>query len=410
MGIHYMFAQSQTLEALIAQVVFVAAMAMIAFIYVGYPALMFALSLILRRPVRRDDITPRVSVIIAAYNEERDIEAKLKNTLAFDYPRDRLEIIVASDCSTDRTDEIVRGYSAQGVILRRQPERFGKTVAQNRAVKFTSGEIMVFSDATTICESGAIRKIVRNFADPEVGCVAGQLIYADASSSAVGKGCRSYWRYEKFLKRCESQVGSLIGVSGCLYAVRRICHARLASDMIDDFVIAAEIHLQGLRTVYEPEAIAVEDVNLRAKDEFRMRVRVIKQTLSALHRYRHMLNPFRHKMFAFQMIAHKALRYAIPFPLIAALIASGLASGSVIWLRFAFIGQLALYGAAIAGLVRERRKIELKLLAIPYYFALANVASLVAFLKALNGESYVVWEPVRDARNANRAPKRKPDS
>ena len=128
--------------------------------------------------------------------------------------------------------------------------------------------------------------------------------------------------------------------------------------MIDDFVIATEIHLQGLRAVYEPEAIAVEDANRRARDEFRMRVRVIKQTLSALHRYRHTLNPFRHKMFAFQMIAHKALRYAVPFLLIAAFIASGWASGSVVWLRFAFIGQLALYGAAIAGFIRERRKTQ----------------------------------------------------
>jgi cellulose synthase/poly-beta-1,6-N-acetylglucosamine synthase-like glycosyltransferase len=396
-----MFAQSQTTEALIAQFVFLAAMAMIAFSYAGYPALMLALSLILKRPVRRDDITPRVSVIIAAYNEERHIGAKLKNTLWLDYPRDRMEIIVASDCSTDQTDEIVRGFEAQGVILRQQPERFGKTVAQNRAVKISSGEILVFSDATTMYKRDAIRKIVRNFADPEVGCVAGQLIYADASSSAVGKGCRSYWGYEKFLKRCESRVGSLVGVSGCLYAVRRICHARLANDMIDDFVIATEIHLQGLRTVYEPEAIAVEDSNRRARDEFRMRVRVIRQTLSALHRYRHTLNPFRHKMFAFQLIAHKALRYAVPFLLIAAFIASGWASGSVVWLRYAFIGQLALYGAAIAGLVRERRKLKLGPLAIPYYFALANAASLVAFWKALRGDTYVTWEPIRETLNAN---------
>jgi cellulose synthase/poly-beta-1,6-N-acetylglucosamine synthase-like glycosyltransferase len=399
-----MFAQSQTTEGLIAQVVFLAAMAMIAFSYVGYPALMFALSLILKRPVRRDDITPRVSVIIAAYNEERDIGAKLKNTLWLDYPRDRMEIIVASDCSTDQTDEIVRGFGEQGVILRQQPERFGKTVAQNRAVKISSGEILVFSDATTMYKRDAIRKIVRNFADPEVGCVAGQLIYANSSSSAVGDGCRSYWGYEKFLKHCESQVGSLIGVSGCLYAVRRICHARLASDMIDDFVIATEIHLQGLRTIYEPEAIAVEDANRRARDEFRMRVRVIKQTLSALHRYRHTLNPFRHKMFAFQMIAHKALRYAVPFLLITAFIASGWGSGSVVWLRFAFIGQLALYGAAIAGLVRERRKLKLGLLAIPYYFALANTASLVAFWKALRGDAYVTWEPIREASNPDPSP------
>jgi cellulose synthase/poly-beta-1,6-N-acetylglucosamine synthase-like glycosyltransferase len=399
-----MFAQSQTTEALIAQIVFLAAMAMTAFSYAGYPALMFALSLILKRPVRRDDSIPRVSVIIAAYNEERDIGAKLKNTLWLDYPRDRMEIIVASDCSTDRTDDIVRGFAAQGVILRQQPERLGKTVAQNRAVKISTGEILVFSDATTMYKRDAIRKIVRNFADPEVGCVAGQLIYANSSSSAVGDGCRSYWGYEKFLKHCESQVGSLIGVSGCLYAVRRICHARLASDMIDDFVIATEIHLQGLRTVYEPEAIAVEDANRRARDEFRMRVRVIKQTLSALHRYRHTLNPFRHKMFAFQMIAHKALRYAVPFLLIAAFIASGWGSGSVVWLRFALIGQLALYGAAIAGLVRERRNLKLGPLAIPYYFTLANAASLVAFWKALRGDAYVTWEPIREARNEGASP------
>src|SRR5262247_1283944 len=309
-----MFTQLHITETLIAQVVFIAAMAMMAFIYAGYPALMFAISLMFKRPVRRDDITPRVSVIIAAYNEERDIAAKLQNTLALDYPRDRMEIIVASDCSTDRTDEIVRGFSAQGVILYRQPERFGKTIAQNHAVEISSGEILVFSDATTMYEPDAIRKIVRDFADPEVGCVAGQLIYADASSSAVGKGCRSYWGYEKFLRRCESDVGTLVGVSGCLYAVRRICHAQLASDMIDDFAIAAEIHLRGLRVVYEPEAIAVEDTNRRSRDEFRMRVRVVKQSLDALRRYRHALHPFRHKMFAFQIIAHKAMRYAIPFP------------------------------------------------------------------------------------------------
>jgi len=132
-----------------------------------------------------------------------------------------------------------------------------------------------------------------------------------------------------------------------------------------------------------------------------MRVRVIKQTLGALHRYRHALNPFRHKMFAFQMIAHKALRYVIPLPLVAALIASGWAVGSVVWLRFALIGQLAFYGAAIAGFIRERRRLRLGLLAIPYYFALANVAALVAFLKAIQGETYVTWEPIRDGGNAN---------
>jgi len=396
-----MFTQPLLSQPLIAQVVFIAAVAAMAFIYVGYPALMLALSFVFRRPVRRADITPRVSVIIAAYNEERDIEAKLKNTLALDYPRDRLEIIVASDCSTDRTDGIVRKFGTDGVILYRQPGRFGKTIAQNRAVKVSSGEILVFSDATTMYEPDAIRKIVRSFADPEVGCVAGQLIYVDSSSSVVGKGCRSYWGYEKFLKRCESHVGSLVGVSGCLYAVRRTCHTRLANDMIDDFVIATEIQLQDLRTVYDPEAIALEDTNHRAKDEFRMRVRVIKQTMSALSRYREVLNPFRHKMFAVQMIAHKILRYTAPFLLITALVASGVASGSVEWLRLAFVGQLALYGAAVIGWIAERLRIKLGPLALPYYFVLVNAASLVAFMKALGGQTYVIWEPNRGQRNDN---------
>ena len=391
-----MFMSPQITQDLIFQIVFIAVMAMIAFVYAGYPALIFALSVVFKRQVRRADITPRVSIIIAAYNEERDIAAKLENTLALDYPRDRMEIVVASDCSTDRTDEIVRRFGEEGVILSRQPDRFGKTVAQHRAVKVSSGEILVFSDATTMYEPDALRKIVRSFADPEVGCVAGQLVYVDASSSVVGKGCRSYWGYEKFLKACESRMGSLIGVSGCFYAVRRICHSRLAIDMIDDFVIAIEIHLQNLRAVYEPEAIAVEDTNRRSKDEFRMRVRVIKQTISALLRYRHALNPIRHKLFAFQMITHKALRYAVPYLLIATLVASGLASDSVAWLRFAFIAQVALYVAAFVGWFAERLKIKLGPLAIPYYFVLVNAASLVAFLKVVYGEPYIVWETVRE--------------
>jgi cellulose synthase/poly-beta-1,6-N-acetylglucosamine synthase-like glycosyltransferase len=396
-----MLAQPLFAEIGIAQVVFIASVTVIAFIYAGYPALMFLLGFLFRRPVRRADISPRVSLIIAAYNEERDLKAKLENALALDYPHDRLEIIVASDCSSDRTDEIARSFSDRGVILYRQPERFGKTVAQNRAVRISSGEILVFSDATTIYEPDVLRKLVRNFADPEVGCVAGQLVYVDGKASAVGKGCRSYWGYEKFLKRCESQVGSLIGVSGCLYAVRRSCHARLANDMIDDFVIATEIHLQDLRTVYEPQAIACEDTNHRTKDEFRMRVRVIKQTMSALHRYREVLNPARHGMFAVQLIAHKLLRYGVWVPLIAAFIANGLAWDSAEWCRLAFFGQVALYSVAVIGWVAERLKIKIGPLAIPYYFVLVNAASLMAFLKALYGEAYVVWEPIREARSSS---------
>jgi cellulose synthase/poly-beta-1,6-N-acetylglucosamine synthase-like glycosyltransferase len=387
-------------QFMIAQIIFFVSVALIAFIYIGYPVLVWCGSRLFAWPVRRADITPSVSVIIAAHNEEQDIAAKIENTLALDYPCDRLEVVVASDCSTDRTDAIVRSYAGQGVILHRQGERHGKTVAQYGAARGSSGEILVFSDATTMYEPDALRKIARNFADPEVGCIAGQLIYVDRAATAIGRGCRSYWGYEKFLKRCESQLGSLIGVSGCLYAVRRSCQVRLAKDMIDDFVIATEIHLQGLRTVYEPEAIAIEDTNQRGRDEFRMRVRVIEQTMNALYRYREVLNPFRHGMFAAQMICHKLLRYTVPVWLLTAFVASGVLMLGFDQYALAFIGQAAFYSAALIGFLGERLKLRLGPAAIPYYFVLINAASLVAFWRFMRGEAQVVWEPARAARDS----------
>jgi cellulose synthase/poly-beta-1,6-N-acetylglucosamine synthase-like glycosyltransferase len=382
---------------MIAEIIFISSLMLIAYTYTGYPVLIFALSRMFGRPVMQASITPKVSLIIAAYNEERDIAAKIENSLALDYPKEKFEIIVASDCSRDRTDEIVRQYTNRNVILHRQPERLGKSVAQNSAMKISTGEILVFSDATTMYEPDVLRKIARNFADPEVGCVAGNLVYVDRISTAVGKGCRSYWGYEKFLKQCESTVGSLIGVSGCLYAVRRSNYARIAHDMSSDFVIATEIHLQGRRTIYEEEAVSLEETNERSRDEFRMRVRVIEQTMSAMDRYREVLNPLRHGMYAFQMISHKLLRYAVPLFLITAFISNlFLVNESTIY-HLSFWCQAALYLTALAGLLGERMNLKLGPLAIPYYFVLANAASLVAFLKYVRGEAHIVWEPLRDA-------------
>jgi len=383
-----------------AEVVFIISCAVIAYTYAGYPALAYVLSRIFGRPARRADITPKVSVIIAARNEERDIAAKIENALALDYPKEKLEIIVASDSSTDRTDEIVRSYESRGVLLHRQTVRLGKSAAQNQAVRVSSGEILVFSDATTKWHADSVQRIVRSFADPEVGCVAGQLLYADPTASAVGRGCSAYWSWEKQIRQSESRLGSLIGVSGCLYAVRRSCHRRLAGDMIDDFVIASEIHLQGLRTVYEPEALAIEHTNRRAVEEFRMRVRVIEQTMSAFHRYRWLLS-LRQRMFAFQLISHKVLRYTIPLFLMTAYASNFLVATKDRLYAVTFSGMTLFYLAALAGWVLSRLWRPIGLLTIPYYFALANLASVVAFVKFLRGDSRVVWEPVRDAIGQN---------
>jgi cellulose synthase/poly-beta-1,6-N-acetylglucosamine synthase-like glycosyltransferase len=381
--------------------IFFLSLFLVAYAYAGYPALIFMLSRIFPRPVRKADITPKVSLIITAYNEERDIAAKLENTLALDYPPDKLEIIVASDCSSDHTDDIVRSYRARGVRLHRRPERLGKSVAQNHAVKQAGGEILVFSDATTMYARDAVRQIVRSFADPQVGCVAGQLIYVDKTVTAVGQGCRSYWNYEKFIKESESRAGSLIGVSGCLYAVRRSSYARLALDMSSDFVIATEIHLQGQRTVYERDAVAMEDTNKRSRDEFRMRVRIIEQTFSALHRYRAALGLRRHNLFAFQLISHKVARYAVPFFLLAAFVSNLLLAGDRSFFRLAFTAQAAFYLAALAGWAAERSRWRLGLLGLPYYFVLANAASLAAFVQFMRGKAHVLWEPIRESPAAS---------
>jgi len=376
--------------------IFVFAVMLIIFVYAGYPALMFVISRLSPRTVIRADIQPRVSLIIAARNERRDIAAKLENSLALDYPKGLLQIIVASDCSDDGTDEIALEFADRGVILSRQNAREGKTRAQQRAAIVSNGEVLVFSDATTRLEPDTLRKLTRAFADPSVGCVAGRLVYDSGEMAAVAKGCRSYWDYERLLKSWESDAESLVGVSGCLYAVRRSCYAKLANDMIDDFAIAIEMQLQGLRTVYEPEAMCSESANNHRRGEFRMRVRVIEQTMNALHRYGPLLDARKHWMFMFQIFCHKTLRYSIPLPLAMAFIANSLALGAGHFYQYAFFAQLLFYFAAFVGWIGDRSGVKLGPLALPYYFVLVNAASPVAFLKFMRGETHVVWEPLRD--------------
>ena len=381
---------------LAARILFWMCAAALAYAYVGYPLLLVIVGRWRRREVRREDWTPSVSVIITAYNEERDLAAKLENTLALDYPREKLEVMVASDCSDDRTDEIARSFGPRGVLLHRQPERLGKTAAQNAAVERARGEILLFSDATTLYRPDVLRVIVRNFADPTVGCAAGRLIYVDPERSSVGRGARSYWDYEVFLKERESRVCSLIGVSGCLYAVRRAAYVPLYNEACSDFLIATKMVEQGLRTVYEPAAVCTEETNSRAHKEMRMRVRVITQTYTDLWRHRAMLNPLRSGFYAVQLFSHKVMRYLVPVFLCGMLAASAVLAARSPFYLFALAAQLAGYAAAAAGWLLERGGRKAGPLAFPLYFTLANLAALFAFYQFLRGERYARWEPTRE--------------
>lgn len=384
------------IEAL-AATVFWLSVGVLLYTYVGYPLLLAAVSRLRGRPVSRQAVMPMVSIVITAYNEERDLAAKLENTLSLDYPKELLEVIVASDCSTDRTDEIARSFAAHKVRLHRQTERLGKTAAQNAAVELARGEVVLFSDATTLYRPDVLRVMMMNFADPTVGCVAGRLVYVDPNQTNVGQGARSYWEYETFLKRHESHVCSLIGVSGCLYAVRRSAYVPLYHEACSDFIIATVIVSQGLRTIYEPDAICTEETNQRADKELKMRVRVITQTFSDLWRHRAMMNPLRSGFYAVQLFSHKVLRYFVPFLLLTILLSTAALAESSIFYAVMLLGQVCFYAAAGVGWLLERAGMRSSLFALPHYFVLANVASVIAFYKFLRGERFARWEPIRES-------------
>jgi cellulose synthase/poly-beta-1,6-N-acetylglucosamine synthase-like glycosyltransferase len=378
------------------EVAFVAAVLIAGYTYVGYPLAILALSRIIPRRVWRAEILPSVSVVITVHDEERVIAEKIENALALDYPRERLEIIVASDCSTDGTDAVARSYASRGVTLRRLPRRGGKTAAQQFGAAAAAGDVLLLSDASSMLRPDAVRKIVRNFADPSVGCVAGRLVYSEVMATEVSRGCLVYGAVEDFLKKCESRLGSLVGASGSLYAVRRTSFTRLPPDIIDDFARPLQVRLEGLRTVYEPEAIGVKSANYSASSEFRMRVRVIEGTYRALEQYRELLDVRRHGLFAVQLLSHKVLRHAMPVVLAVALVSNALLAASDTLYAAAFCAQLAPYAAALAGAAAERLGLGARLLALPYSFALANTASLVALVRFASGNVRVTWARARD--------------
>lgn len=380
------------------EAVFWTCIAVLGYVYVGYPLVVYLVSRVWPKLVLTGDIEPSVTILITAYNEEKAIREKIENTLQIEYPKDKLEILVASDASTDATDNIVLEFADLGVKLIRKEGRAGKTATQNFAVEYAAGEIILFSDATTAYGSDVFRKLLPSFADESVGCVAGRLVYVDDESTNVGKGAQSYWGYETFIKLAESRACSLIGASGCLYAVRKSAYEPLYPEACSDFLICTSIFRRGLRSVFAPEAVCTEETNRDAGHELRMRVRVISQTFTDLWRNRDMMNPFRSGFFAVELVSHKLLRYAVPFILFAAYLTSiPLASQSAFYTLVLAL-QTGFYLSALLGWIIERSGRKASFLAMPLYFTLANLASVLAFYKFLRGETYARWEPIREAR------------
>ncbi|HBA53548.1 MAG TPA: glycosyltransferase family 2 protein, partial [Syntrophorhabdus aromaticivorans] len=321
---------------------------MVAYVYVGYPVLALILSTINNRQVRKTRHWPTVSILIAAHNEENHIGTTIENKLALEYPRDKIEIIVISDGSTDETDNIVSRYEQQGIRLLRQEPRAGKTSALNMAVRSARGEIIVFSDANSLYRENAIQKLVQNFSDDGVGYVTGKMVYTKPDGSTVGDGCTAYMKYENFLRGVETRVGSIVGVDGGIDAVRKSLYRPMRQDQLPDFVLPLAVVKQGFRVVYEPGAVLHEATLVSQEDEYAMRVRVTLRALWALKDMKHMLNPCRYTTFAWQMWSHKVLRY-----LCIVFLAGLYFANAVLWLeglgyRIFFLLQSCLYCLAFS--------------------------------------------------------------
>jgi len=369
------------------------------YVYFGYPLLLGFLALFQRKQVEIDGVyEPTVSLIIAAYNEEVVIGGKIQNSLLLNYPEDKLEIIIFSDASDDRTDEIVKNYADQRVNLLQIEGRKGKTYCQNEAVKIATSEIIVFSDANSMYAPDAIQKLARHFADERVGCVSGELRYR--GGGGVVEGERTYWAYDQILKQLESKVSSLVGANGSIYAVRRASFRPLPPGTAEDLVRPLQIVQEGHRVVYQPDAVAWENTAQDVSMEFQRRVRIVTQSVRSLldnRKLLHLLNPFCYGMFSIQLWSHKALRWlsGIFLLLILALNIPLVGHGWSYCVSLA--GQVAFYSLALWGVLSEKalKRQALKLPHIAYYFCLSCYAMLKGVYLGLRGRTMVTWQPSR---------------
>ena len=375
------------------EIVFWGALLLYAYPYAVYPLLVMLLGLGGRGRVRKGNATPMVSVLVPAHNEAGVIARTLEALLAQDYPRERTQILVASDGSVDGTDEIVAAFADRGVELYRAVQRGGKAAVLNSASELARGDILVFCDANAVFARDALRQLVANFDDPRVGYATGSLSPQAVGGGPAGSGNSLFTRFENWLRVQETAAGSIIGSNGGIDAVRKQLYWPIPQHLITDLVLPLSVLQRGLRVVYDPDARSVEFTNPDARSEFRMRVRVALRAMQGLWAVRALLDPVRHPYAAFCIVSHKIIRYAGFVFMIAALLANALlarASAPYAWL---FGLQLLAYAAALLGFAPRLPRPLRRLTTLPSYLLLSYSAFAVASVKFLRGQTMAVWKP-----------------
>ena len=370
--------------------IFGVSLTLMAYVYFGYPILVWVLSWFVPLEIPREEYRPSISLIIPAHNEERWIRQKLENTRKLDYQQDRLQIIVASDGSTDRTADIAREFAAHNVQVAEFLERQGKQEMLNQLAPNATGEILVMTDTHVLLETSSVRRLVEHFADPGVGCITGQrrCILQPGVSQGAGEGW--YWRYESWIKKSESRLHSCLGAHGQLYAVRRSIFPKVERVGEDFYIPMKVIAATGLRVLFEPDAIAYTPAAATLKIEFERKTRAHVSFLLTLPMLPELLVPWRTRVW-WQFVSHHLLRMFVPVALL------GLAAMSCVLAptsRF-FLGvtaaQAVFYALAAMGFVLAQRDIRVKLFYVPFYFTFANLAVACALLRWPRGKYDYAW-------------------
>ncbi|MFQ5674971.1 MAG: glycosyltransferase family 2 protein, partial [bacterium] len=329
-----------------------------------------------------------VSLLIPAYNEQHVIRDKILNSLNLEYPKDRLQIVVISDGSTDKTNEIVRTYSNEGVWLHEYPSNRGKICALNQSIPRVTGDILIFSDAGSMLKFDAVKELAQNFADRSVGGVSGVYKVLEKGKSTLGNEEDFYWKYETFIKLKENRIGCTLGAHGSLYAIRKSLYSYPDNGTVnDDYVIPMGVIKQGYRTIYEPKAVAYEEAE--QMKGFSRRLRIAVGNFQQLSVIKFLFKPLR-ELLLFQFFSHKVLRLLVPFFLLFIFGANFFLHATVYQVILTL--QILFYGAAIFGWIFQKTKtVEIPLVKLPYYFFMINTSYLIGLFKFFRYKGKVSW-------------------
>lgn len=380
----------------------------VVYTYVGYGILLYFIIRIKRMfsaKKNTSDTTyePDVTLFISAYNEKDYVKGKMENSLSLDYPKDKLHIVWVTDGSDDGTPQLLQQYP-QATVLH-LPERKGKISAMNRGMKFVTTPLVIFSDANTMLGAASIRRIVRLFATPTVGCVSGEKrIINKESDAASGAGEGLYWKYESALKKWDAELYSVVGAAGELFAIRTELYRDVEKDtLLDDFVISLRVAQDGYTIQYDPEAYAIETASANVKEELKRKIRISAGGIQAVVRLRPLLNVFKYGTLSFQYISHRVLRWTLT-PLCLILL---IPVGAILACQEGFFNtgiyatlfwlQLCFYMAALTGWFMENRSTRIKVLFVPYYFFIMNLSVVLGFFRYMKKTQTVNWERAKRA-------------